>query len=107
MSHAWHCPVHAPLQHTPSTQLPLVHSVPALQACPFGKRSSHNPAEQTCPAPHGVVVEHCVHAVPAQTYGSHCTVCLAGHDPVPEQNACFVAILLAHAGARHSTLVPG
>jgi hypothetical protein len=24
--HAWHCPVHAPSQHTPSTQLPEPHS---------------------------------------------------------------------------------
>jgi hypothetical protein len=31
----WHCPAHAPLQQTPSTQLLLVHSEPATQACPL------------------------------------------------------------------------
>jgi len=28
----WHCPAHAPLQQTPSTQLLLVHSEPTAQA---------------------------------------------------------------------------
>jgi hypothetical protein len=30
-SHAWHCPAHAELQHTPSLQKPLAHSLAALQ----------------------------------------------------------------------------
>jgi hypothetical protein len=34
-SHAWHCPVHALLQHTPSTQKLDAHSVFAEHACPF------------------------------------------------------------------------
>jgi hypothetical protein len=33
--HAWHGPSHAALQHTPSTQLPLVHSGPDAQDCPL------------------------------------------------------------------------
>ena len=32
--HASHAPAHAVSQHTPSTQLPLVHSLPALHALP-------------------------------------------------------------------------
>jgi hypothetical protein len=35
-SHAWHWPVHAVLQQTPSTQLPLAHSLAAAQLVPFG-----------------------------------------------------------------------
>jgi len=33
---AWHDPVQAVLQHTPSAQLPVAHSVPTVQACPSG-----------------------------------------------------------------------
>jgi hypothetical protein len=33
--HALHEPAHALLQHTPSTQLPEVHSKAVLQAAPF------------------------------------------------------------------------
>jgi hypothetical protein len=34
-SHAWHCPPHALLQQTPSTQLPDAHSPAAAHAVPF------------------------------------------------------------------------
>lgn len=33
--HAWHVPVQGPLQHTPSTQLPVTHSTPLEHACPL------------------------------------------------------------------------
>lgn len=33
--HAWHAPVQALLQQTPSTQLPVVHSLPAVQVAPL------------------------------------------------------------------------
>lgn len=36
MSQASHCPLHARLQQTPSTQLPEPHSVPSVQVVPFG-----------------------------------------------------------------------
>jgi hypothetical protein len=39
--HAWHCPPHAALQHTPSTQLPFAHSPAAAQAAPFARGTSH------------------------------------------------------------------
>jgi len=39
--HASHCPLHAPSQHTPSTQCPLVHMFATLQPEPgpsFGRQ---------------------------------------------------------------------
>jgi hypothetical protein len=42
-SHAWHCPPHALLQQNPSMQLPDVHCVPLVHACPFA-----NELTQTC-----------------------------------------------------------
>jgi hypothetical protein len=33
-SQAWHCPPHAELQHTPSTQLPEPHSLAVAQTTP-------------------------------------------------------------------------
>ena len=38
---AWHDPVQAVLQHTPSAQLPVAHSVPTVQACPRGAVAWH------------------------------------------------------------------
>ena len=37
-SHAWHCPPHALLQQTPSTQLPEPHWLPAVHAWPLSAR---------------------------------------------------------------------
>jgi hypothetical protein len=44
--HAWHCPVQAPLQHTPSAQKPDTHAFPALQAVPFASLGTHWPPAQ-------------------------------------------------------------
>jgi hypothetical protein len=42
MSQAWHCPVQAWLQHTPSAQLsPVWHSADAVQTPPRGTRGMH------------------------------------------------------------------
>jgi hypothetical protein len=45
-SHAWHCPVHAVSQQKPSTQKPLSHWSPAVQAAPFSAIPEHNPNTQ-------------------------------------------------------------
>jgi hypothetical protein len=45
-SHAWHWPPQAALQHTPSTQLPLVHWFVAKQTCPFVFFATQAPAAQ-------------------------------------------------------------
>jgi hypothetical protein len=41
-----HAPAHAELQHTPSAQMPLVHSSTAAQAVPFAFLAVHIPALQ-------------------------------------------------------------
>jgi hypothetical protein len=40
-SHAWHCPPHAALQHTPSTQNPEPHCAPLVQAWPLVNELTH------------------------------------------------------------------
>lgn len=48
--HAWQSvvepPPHAPLQHTPSTQLPLWHCVPVLHETPFAFSARQIPPSQ-------------------------------------------------------------
>ena len=48
--HAWQVPAHVVLQHTPSTQLPLVHSALMEQALPLPS-SAHAPAPLHVVAP--------------------------------------------------------
>jgi hypothetical protein len=48
--HAWHAPVQAALQQTPSTQKPLVHSSAAVQPTPFACLATHAVPEQYAPA---------------------------------------------------------
>ena len=43
--HAWHLPVQAVVQHTPSTQLPSTHSWPSEQAMPALFCAAHLPPE--------------------------------------------------------------
>jgi len=45
-------PVHAVLQHTPSTQLPEVHWFPAVHAVPSVRFGAHAPVWQKCVAAH-------------------------------------------------------
>ena len=49
MSHASHWPPHARSQHTPSTQMLDVHSVPVLQDAPDAFRGTQTPPEQYSP----------------------------------------------------------
>jgi hypothetical protein len=51
-SQAWHCPLHAWLQHTSSTQMPELHVVATEQACPFVYFATHDPASQKLPTAH-------------------------------------------------------
>ena len=46
MLQARHGPVQLELQHTPSTQLPLLHSQELPQVAPFALSDMHFPAEQ-------------------------------------------------------------
>jgi len=42
----WQVPAQPVLQQTPSTQLPLAHWAPAVQAVPFVSFGTHRPAWQ-------------------------------------------------------------
>lgn len=44
--HAWHCPLHALLQHTPSTHCPDKHCRACVQDWPFAAFATHAPVEQ-------------------------------------------------------------
>lgn len=57
-SQAWHCPVQALLQHTPSTQKLLVHWLAAEQVAAFERLGSQLPeALQKLPVAHCASVE--------------------------------------------------
>jgi hypothetical protein len=45
-SQAWHCPLQAVAQHSPSMHVPLAHWVAAPQAPPFARSGAHTPAAQ-------------------------------------------------------------
>lgn len=44
--HAWQVPLHGALQHTPSTQLPVRHWLPAPHAVPLAFFATHAPPPQ-------------------------------------------------------------
>jgi hypothetical protein len=54
LEQAWHIPIHALLQHTPSTQLPLKHTVaPAMgHACPVTILHTPTPSHETAAPVH-------------------------------------------------------
>jgi hypothetical protein len=73
-SHASHWPVHAPSQHTPSTQKRLAHAAFDPHAVPGGLVPWHVALEQKAPLAQSPVVAHeDGHAVdaPSQTNGEH------------------------------------
>lgn len=63
--HDSHWPPHARLQHTPSTQTPLVHCSAAVHVAPFAARAAHLPPVQKLPAAHSLVVAQPVAHAPA------------------------------------------
>jgi hypothetical protein len=66
-SHAWHCPVHAVLQQKPSTQKPVSHWSPAVQAAPIAALSEHEPDTQL-PLTHWSLA---VQLAPVTSVGTH------------------------------------
>src|SRR5207249_4336521 len=98
-----HCPVHALLQHTPSTQNPEVHWFAAPHVAPRPSFGWHTPPPQKCPAVQSPSTVHPpAHAVPAVLHvsGAQSTVITVGHDPAPVQLAESVATPLLHDAAR-------
>ena len=73
-SHASHCPVHAPLQQTPSTQKPLTHAPFEPHAWPASSVPWHWPFVQNAPAAQSLVPlqpEGQMSDVPEHEYGEH------------------------------------
>jgi hypothetical protein len=56
--HAWHAPVHAVSQQSPSAQKPLAHWSVALHAVPLVPFGTHALPEQKEPATHAVSFAH-------------------------------------------------
>jgi hypothetical protein len=81
--------VQSALQHTPSTQCPLVHSASIEHAVPVS------------------LVLQPVHWETPQIPGLQSCVRLTGHAPEPSQNSVRVATAAAQDGARHWVLWPG
>jgi hypothetical protein len=107
-SHASHCPVQVVLQHTPSTQYPLVHWPGALQEPPFASCAVHTPAEHHAPCTQSPsTVQLPWQVVPLQPLAPQTCVCTAGHAPAPLQPAASVATPCVQLGARHCTVESG
>jgi hypothetical protein len=86
MSHASHWPVQPPSQHTPSTQKPLLQSVPAVQVCPsfFTQlpASGEVASAQIEPAAHVASLQH---TLPPGPLGVQCPLlhCVSSVQIVP------------------------
>jgi hypothetical protein len=68
---AWHTPLQAVSQHTPSRQFSLAHSVPAVHATPFALRQRALCAWQAWPGEQWAFVLHMVRQLPSvQVYST-------------------------------------
>jgi hypothetical protein len=109
-AHAWHCPLHAPSQHTPSTQLPFVHSAAVTHCVPFAFFARQTAvASQYWPLAHGCVVsqppEHFVAS--AHRLLAHGELIVVVHVPIPPHTDAVVAVPFAHEAAVQVTSAPG
>ncbi len=97
---AWHRPVHAALQHTPSTQNPLPHWLDVVQAPPRPTLPAHWPPEQNEPDTQSVSpAQDVLQAVVLHTKGEQVDVAPATQAPVPLQVAATVCDPPAHDAA--------
>ena len=82
--HARQVPQLPALQHTPSTQLPLVHSPAALHAVPSGRSPMQVPLLQKLPgAQSWSAVQAVRHEAAPQTYAPQLWVAGCVHAPAP------------------------
>jgi hypothetical protein len=90
---AWHVPQLTAEQQTPSTQLPLTHSLPAAQICPR-RLSPHEPALQYCPGAQSAspaqTATHAVWVVALHAKGKQDWVVAGLHVPAPSQERTSV-----------------
>jgi len=106
--HALQGPHEAEPQHTPSTQLPLMHWAPAVHTRPFFLSAQlcapavpwHVKGATQSPSPVHVVL----HAVEPQTYGEQLAGVGVAHEPVPVQFEMGVDIEPEHEGLPQLTL---
>lgn len=91
----WQLPQLADEQQTPSTQLPLSHSLPAAQSWP-SRLSPHAPALQTFPGEQSLLLaQTATHAVPVlalQANGAQDWVDAGLQAPLPSQARASVAV---------------
>jgi hypothetical protein len=107
--HASHWPSQAVLQHTPSTQWSLAHSLLREHVAPLVETVVQTPARQNCVAAHSVSTLHPRQLVAPQPVGGQVWVRAAGQVPEPSQNSASVArpALASHEGERHCVVRPG
>jgi hypothetical protein len=85
-SQAWHWPLQAWLQQTPSVQWPLSHSLEAEQAAPSARFATHWPAEHQSPAAQSEsAVQEVLQVVASQPYAPQAWVDGAGQEPLPHE----------------------
>jgi hypothetical protein len=96
-THAVQPAVHAVSQHTPSTQLPLAHSVPAAHTVPLVFGVTHTLPIQDPPGAQSVFAVHDVlHVVVPQAYEPHDVVVAVWHVPAPSQVRAGVCVVPLH-----------
>jgi hypothetical protein len=100
----WQLPQLAVEQQTPSTQLPLAHSVPTEQICPSRLRP-HDPFVQNCPGAQSVSAVQTatqLWVAALQANGAHVWVVTGLQAPAPSQVRARLAVVgVAQAGAAH------
>jgi hypothetical protein len=99
-AHALQPPVHAVSQQTPSTQLPLAHSEPALHTVPLVLGATHTLPTQAPPGAQSVTDVHDVlHDVAPHAYAPHDVVLGVWHVPDPSQVLAGVCVVPLHDSA--------
>jgi hypothetical protein len=100
-SHAWHCPVHPVLQHTPSTQTPLAHWPFVSHEVPLAAVVPHVPRLHVAGDAQSVFVAQVVTQLPfSHAYGAQ-LMDEGRHVPAPLQRDVVVS-LPEHVGLPHA-----
>jgi hypothetical protein len=106
--HASHVPQAALPQHTPLTQLPLMHWLPAVHAMPFGfsvqLRFGAVPWHVNGGTQLLSAVQLVPHTAPLHMYGEQLDVVAAAHAPVPVQCDSDVSVEPEHDAVPHATV---
>jgi hypothetical protein len=106
--HTWQIPLHALLQHRPSTQKPEVQSVATVQVWPSADFAPHwwVTVLQRVPVVQSALVAQLVpHCIPLrQVYPPHEVTTGAGQLPLPSHAAAWVSIPAAQVWLRQLVL---